>query len=68
MNPPPPSGGIIPCFGVGCPIHEKCKRYALIELSSPWQSRLGFCGKGEGERPLFLPIIVEPLRGKENRK
>jgi len=53
-----PLGGIVPCFGVACELHGECKRYALVEGSTPGQVRLGYCGKG-GARALFIPILFE---------
>jgi hypothetical protein len=45
----------VPCFGVGCEMHQDCLRYALIEGSKTQQTRIGYCGRA-GDRPLFLAV------------
>ena len=48
------------CFGVGCPHHLGCQRYARIE-SEPYTERIATCDdRAEGEYPLLLVRQKEP--------
>lgn len=44
------------CFGVMCPLHQQCARYAAAE-GSPTVT-IGTCEE-QGERPLFVQLEVE---------
>ena len=45
------------CFGVCCPDHGKCARYAAVNGAPASLPRIGFCETGEdGARVLFLAI------------
>lgn len=44
------------CYGLMCPLHPECARYAAVE-GSPAVT-IGTCEE-QGERPLFVQIEVE---------
>jgi len=44
------------CYGVLCPVHNQCARYALVE-GSPVET-IATC-ESHGERPLFLMVREE---------
>ena len=46
------------CYGVQCPQHAECARYAAVEGSS-WADTIGTCDDGEGGRPLFVAQETE---------
>lgn len=46
------------CYGVQCPVHADCARYAAVESTS-WAQTIGTCDDGQGGRPRFVPIKQE---------
>lgn len=46
------------CYGVACPEHARCKRYAAVEGGDALHY-IATCDDGGGERPLFVPIQRE---------
>lgn len=44
-----------PCFGVCCPQHAECRRYAAVENHDSL-SVLDTCDPGDGTRPQFRPV------------
>jgi len=49
------------CFGVACPTHGRCLRYAAVSGSAADPKTIDTCRVGE-RFPLFLPLVV-PLLG-----
>lgn len=47
-----------PCFGVCCPQHSQCQRYAAVEGHSGIHV-LDTCDPGDGTRPQFTEISNE---------
>jgi hypothetical protein len=43
------------CFGVLCPFHRNCARYAAVALSQADPDTLLTCAEGE-HFPLFVPL------------
>ena len=43
------------CFGVVCPLHDRCVRYAAVSLSQADPDTLGTCRTGQSY-PLFVEI------------
>lgn len=42
------------CYGIGCPLHAQCHRYAMVEQTSA-DDTVGTCDwQGDGRWPLFL--------------
>jgi len=48
------------CYGVACPKHAACSRYAAVETTSP-DHTIATCDDGAGGRPLFV-AVVQPCR------
>lgn len=46
------------CYGIGCPRHGECTRYAAVELTT-WEQTIGTCYDGAGGRPLFVPVAAQ---------
>jgi hypothetical protein len=44
------------CFGVMCPLHGDCRRYAAVESTQADPSTIGTCETSSGALPLFLLI------------
>lgn len=55
MNITPITDKAPACYGVLCPQHGQCGRYAAVEATSPDQT-IATCDDGRAERPLFIPI------------
>ncbi len=48
------------CFGVCCPQHGECARYAAMDGSVGDHSRISTCDDhGTGDRPLFVAVVEE---------
>jgi hypothetical protein len=45
------------CFGVGCPSHGRCARYAAVVHSEADPATLLTCRK-DGRFPMFVPIAA----------
>lgn len=59
MTITPKTETIPACYGVCCPDHGECKRYAAVESTLPGHT-IGTCDDGQGGRPLFVPIVAVP--------
>lgn len=44
-----------PCFGICCPQHQSCQRYAAVEGHDEL-AVLDTCDPGDGTRPQFKPV------------
>lgn len=49
------------CYGMGCPHHHECQRYAAVEDTSP-DHTMATCDDGDGGRPHFQPLPVEVIK------
>lgn len=46
------------CYGVACPQHSQCTRYAAVEMTLE-DHTIGTCDEhGRGERPLFVALLL----------
>ena len=43
------------CYGVCCPQHHECQRYAAVEGTSVHDT-IATCDDGKGGRPLFVQV------------
>ena len=59
MNVMPITDKTPACFGVVCPEHHRCSRYAMVE-STPIDQTIATCSTGGDDRPLFLAVEKEP--------
>lgn len=47
------------CFGVGCPTHALCARYAAVDGDqADMHQIISTCVAGDGTRPLFVAIVT----------
>ena len=46
------------CYGVACPKHASCTRYAAVETTSP-DHTIATCDDGIGGRPLFVAMVQQ---------
>lgn len=44
------------CYGITCPQHGQCARYAAVEESSPSET-IATCEEAPGVRPLFVSLV-----------
>ena len=44
------------CFGVGCPKHQKCTRYANVNLAPSHLARMGTCRTAAGLWPGYIEV------------
>ena len=47
-------------YGVVCPKHGQCARYAMVEQTSA-DDTIATCDDGQGGRPLFVALSVEKV-------
>ena len=52
-----PSSPLRACFGVGCPHHHRCARYAAVVDSPANQATLGTCRSAD-TYPLFVEVCA----------
>lgn len=58
MQPIPISDLMPACYGVACPEHGQCTRYAAVEITLE-DHTIGTCDVyGRGERPLFVALVA----------
>ena len=50
------------CYGVMCPEHQQCERYAMVE-STTWHHTIGTCADTGSavDRPLFLARVSDEV-------
>jgi len=52
-----PSAPLRACFGVGCPHHHRCARYAAVVDSQASPSTMGTCRRTD-TYPLFVEVFA----------
>ena len=51
------SDKFVACFGVACPVHGQCARYAAVNQTQADVKTIGTCHSG-GTYPLFIRIVL----------
>jgi len=47
------------CYGMGCPRHQDCQRYAAVEETSPDHTMATCDERGARDWPLFVRIEIK---------
>jgi hypothetical protein len=46
------------CYGICCPMHGRCERYAAVESTSI-DHTIATCDDGADGRPLFVGLVID---------